>query len=96
MSLSVQLGIIVTATLASIGSAAVPGAGMVMLVIVLAQAGIPEAGLALIFAIDRPLDMCRTTINVTGDAVVSMIVAKSLGKLDNPKVKEWDDHYPKA
>jgi proton glutamate symport protein len=96
LSLSVQLGIIVTATLASIGSAAVPGAGMVMLVIVLAQAGIPEAGLALIFAIDRPLDMCRTTINVTGDAVVSMVVAKSLGKLDNPKVKEWDDHYPKA
>ena len=96
LSLSVQLGIIVTATLASIGSAAVPGAGMVMLVIVLAQAGIPEAGLALIFAIDRPLDMCRTTINVSGDAVVSMVVAKSLGKLDNPKVKDWDDHYPKA
>ncbi|MFM7895769.1 MAG: dicarboxylate/amino acid:cation symporter, partial [Flavobacterium sp.] len=57
LSLATQLGIIVTATLASIGSAAVPGAGMVMLVIVLAQAGIPEAGLALIFAIDRPLDM---------------------------------------
>jgi Na+/H+-dicarboxylate symporter len=51
--------IVVTATLASIGSAAVPSAGMVMLVIVLGQAGIPEAGLALIFAIDRPLDMCR-------------------------------------
>ena len=51
-----------TATLASIGAAAVPGAGMVMPVIVLAQAGIPEAGLALIFAIDRPLDMCRTVI----------------------------------
>ena len=75
LSLATQLGIIVTATLASIGSAAVPGAGMVMLVIVLAQAGIPEAGLALIFAIDRPLDMCRTTVNVTGDAAVSMIVA---------------------
>ncbi|OGS72326.1 MAG: glutamate:proton symporter [Flavobacteria bacterium RIFCSPLOWO2_12_FULL_35_11] len=95
LSLSVQLGIIVTATLASIGSAAVPGAGMVMLVIVLAQAGIPEAGLALIFAIDRPLDMCRTTINVTGDAVVSMIVAKSLGKLQDPEVKNWDDTYKK-
>ncbi len=81
LSLGVQLGIIVTATLASIGSAAVPGAGMVMLVIVLAQAGIPEAGLALIFAIDRPLDMCRTTVNVTGDAAVSMIVAKSVNKL---------------
>lgn len=94
LSLSVQLGIIVTATLASIGSAAVPGAGMVMLVIVLAQAGIPEAGLALIFAIDRPLDMCRTIINVTGDATVSMVVAKSVGKLGAPEVKEWDDNYP--
>ena len=81
LTLGVQLGIIVTATLASIGSAAVPGAGMVMLVIVLAQAGIPEAGLALIFAIDRPLDMCRTTVNVTGDAAVSMVVAKSVNKL---------------
>ncbi|HJS00139.1 MAG TPA: dicarboxylate/amino acid:cation symporter, partial [Flavobacterium sp.] len=81
LTLGVQLGIIVTATLASIGSAAVPGAGMVMLVIVLAQAGIPEAGLALIFAIDRPLDMCRTTVNVTGDAAVSMVVAKSVDKL---------------
>ena len=95
LSLGVQLGIIVTATLASIGSAAVPGAGMVMLVIVLGQAGIPEAGLALIFAIDRPLDMMRTTVNVTGDASVSMIVAKSLGKLHKPKVKDWDDNYPK-
>jgi Na+/H+-dicarboxylate symporter len=74
LSLGAQLGIIVTATLASIGSAAVPGAGMVMLVIVLGQAGIPEAGLALIFAIDRPLDMCRTTVNVTGDAAVSILV----------------------
>ncbi|WP_457617356.1 dicarboxylate/amino acid:cation symporter [Lutibacter sp.] len=95
LSLGVQLGIIVTATLASIGSAAVPGAGMVMLVIVLAQAGIPEAGLALIFAIDRPLDMCRTTVNVTGDASVSMLIAKSIGKLGEPKVKDWDDNYPK-
>ncbi|MCO6480792.1 MAG: cation:dicarboxylase symporter family transporter, partial [Phaeodactylibacter sp.] len=74
-------GIIVTATLASIGAAAVPGAGMITLVIVLAQAGIPEAGLALIFAVDRPLDMCRTIANVTGDATVSMVVAKSVGKL---------------
>jgi proton glutamate symport protein len=88
LSFGVQLGIIATATMASIGSAAVPGAGMVMLVIVLAQAKIPEAGLALIFAIDRPLDMCRTTVNVSGDAAVSMIVAKSVGKLNEPKVKE--------
>lgn len=96
LSLAAQLGIIVTATLASIGSAAVPGAGMVMLVIVLAQAGIPEAGLALIFAIDRPLDMCRTTVNVTGDAAVSMMVGKSVGKLrDMPVEKNWDDNYKK-
>jgi Na+/H+-dicarboxylate symporter len=81
LSLSAQLGIVFTATLASIGTAAVPSAGIVMLVIVLAQAGIPEAGLALIFAIDRPLDMCRTVVNVTGDAAVSMLVGKSIGKL---------------
>ena len=95
LTLSQQLGIIVTATLASIGSAAVPGAGMVMLIIVLQQAGIPEAGLALIFAIDRPLDMCRTTVNVTGDATVATIVAKSVGKLGEPKIKDWNDNYPK-
>ena len=96
LSVGTQLGIIMTATLASIGAAAVPGAGMVMLVIVLGQAGIPEAGLALIFAIDRPLDMCRTVVNITGDASVSMMVAKSVGKLSKyPKEKKWDDHYPK-
>ena len=84
LSLSAQLGIVMTATLASIGSAAVPSAGMVMLVIILGQAGIPEAGLALIFAIDRPLDMLRTATNVTSDATVSMLVAKSLGRLGDP------------
>lgn len=93
-----QLIIVLTALLASIGSAAVPSAGMVMLVIVLESIGFPAEllpiGLALIFAVDRPLDMCRTVVNVTGDATVSMIVAKSLDKLhDNPKAKEWDDHY---
>ncbi|MCQ0112704.1 dicarboxylate/amino acid:cation symporter [Zhouia amylolytica] len=93
LDIATQLGIIATATLASIGSAAVPGAGMVMLVIVLAQAGIPEAGLALIFAVDRPLDMCRTTVNVTGDAAVSMLVAKSVDKLGEPHVRDWDDIY---
>ena len=95
LDLAAQLGIIVTATLASIGSAAVPGAGMVMLVIVLSQAGIPEAGLALIFAVDRPLDMCRTVVNVTGDAAVSMMVAKSVDKLHDPVEKNWDDNYKK-
>lgn len=82
LSLSAQLAIILTATLASIGSAAVPGAGMVMLVIVLAQAGIPEAGLALIFAVDRPLDMFRTTVNVTSDCTVATVIAKGLDKLE--------------
>ena len=81
LDLAAQLSIIATASLASIGAAAVPSAGMVMLIIVLGQAGIPEAGLALIFAVDRPLDMCRTVVNVTGDAAISMIVAKSTGKL---------------
>ncbi|MBK8492114.1 MAG: dicarboxylate/amino acid:cation symporter [Saprospirales bacterium] len=94
LTIGQQLGIVLTALLASIGAAAVPGAGMVMLVIVLAQAGIPEAGLALIFAIDRPLDMLRTVTNITSDASVSMIVAKSLGKLNDPKEKKWDDNYP--
>ena len=93
LTFGTQLGIIATATLASIGSAAVPGAGMVMLVGVLGYAGIPEAGLALIFAVDRPLDMCRTVVNVTGDAAVSMLVAKSVGKLGEPKEKKWDDNY---
>ncbi|MDA9125724.1 dicarboxylate/amino acid:cation symporter [Flavobacteriaceae bacterium] len=91
-----QLTIVLTALLASIGSAAVPGAGMVMLVIVLESVGFPAdklaIGLALIFAVDRPLDMCRTMVNVTGDATVSMIVAKLEGKLHTPKSKEWDDH----
>ena len=95
LDLGAQLGIIATASLASIGAAAVPSGGMVMLLIVLGQAGIPEAGLALIFAVDRPLDMCRTMVNVTGDASVSMMVAKSVGKLKKPKEKHWDDHYPK-
>jgi Na+/H+-dicarboxylate symporter len=92
-----QLTIVLTALLASIGSAAVPGAGMVMLVIVLESVGLPPEllpiGLALIFAVDRPLDMCRTVVNVTGDATVAMIVAKSVGKLGEPHVKEWDDNY---
>ncbi len=97
LTLGAQLTIVLTALLASIGSAAVPGAGMVMLVIVLESIGFPSdklaIGLALIFAVDRPLDMCRTVVNVTGDATVSMIVAKSVGKLGKPKVKDWDDHY---
>ena len=93
LSIGAQLSIVMTATLASIGSAAVPGAGMLMLVVVLEQIGVPAAGIALIFAIDRPLDMCRTIVNVTGDAMVATVVAGSLGKLHDPESKEWDDHY---
>ena len=92
-----QLMIVLTALLASIGSAAVPGAGMVMLVIVLESIGFPAdklaIGLALIFAVDRPLDMCRTVINVTGDATVSTVIAKLEAKLHSPKPKDWDDHW---
>ena len=97
LSFADQITIVLTALLASIGSAAVPGAGMVMLVIVLESVGLPSdllpIGLALIFAVDRPLDMCRTVVNVTGDATVSMVVAKSVGKLGEPNVKNWDDNY---
>jgi len=71
-----QLTIILTATLASIGSAAVPGAGIVMLVIVLTAIGVPSEGIALIFAIDRPLDMLRTTVNVTGDSTITAIIQR--------------------
>ncbi|PQJ72887.1 MULTISPECIES: dicarboxylate/amino acid:cation symporter [Polaribacter] len=95
-----QLVIIGTSVLASIGSAAVPSAGIVMLVVVLETLGFPAEllplGIALIFAVDRPLDMCRTVVNVTGDATVSVLVAKSLGKLHEPKPKEWDDNYKKV
>ena len=80
LSLTSQLAIVLTAVLASIGSAGVPGAGMVMLVIVLEAAGIPAAGLALIVAPDRPLDMLRTVVNVTGDATVAMVVASTEGE----------------
>ena len=97
LGLGDQLTIILTATLASIGSAAVPGAGMIMLVIVLEALGLPTEslaiGIALIFAVDRPLDMCRTVINVTGDATVSMLVAKSIDKINIPEPKNWDDNY---
>ncbi len=85
LSLSAQLAIVMTAVLASIGAAGVPGAGMVMLVIVLEAAGIPAAGLALIIAPDRPLDMLRTIVNITGDATVATTVASMEGETLKPK-----------
>jgi len=82
LGISGQLTIVLTATLASIGSAAVPGAGMVMLIIVLTSVGIPTEGIALIFAVDRPLDMLRTAINVTGDTTITSIIASGEKKID--------------
>ena len=74
--------IILTSTLASIGSAGVPGAGLIMLSLVLTSVGLPLEGLAVIAGIDRILDMARTTVNVTGDLMVSVLIAKSEGELD--------------
>ena len=85
LDISAQLTIILTAVLASIGTAAVPGAGIIMLVIILEAVGVPSAGVALILGVDRILDMIRTTVNVTGDASVSIIVANSENQLKIPK-----------
>lgn len=83
LAFSEQLIILATATLASIGSAAVPGAGIVMLVIVLGSfPQIPMEGIGLIFAVDRILDMCRTVVNVTGDATVATVIARSEGEIN--------------
>lgn len=88
LSVTDQLMIVLTATLASIGSAGVPGAGLVMLIIVLESIGVPAAGIALIIAPDRILDMCRTVVNVTGDASVAMVVASTEGETPGiPKPK---------
>ncbi len=82
LSISSQIMIVLTATLAAVGTAGVPGAGMVMLVVVLEAVGIPTAGIALIMAPERILDMIRTMVNITGDASVSVVVASTEGKLD--------------
>lgn len=82
LSVAQQLTIVLTATLASIGSAAVPSAGLVMLIIVLESVGLNPAWIAIIFPVDRILDMCRTVVNVTGDATVSTIIASTEGELE--------------
>jgi Na+/H+-dicarboxylate symporter len=84
LDLGAQTTIVFMALLASIGTAAVPSAGVVMLVIILEAVGIPLAGIALILGVDRILDMCRTTANVTGDAAVACIVAASENQLFPP------------
>ena len=91
LSLAAQATIVLTATLASIGTAAVPGAGVIMLVIILESIGVPTAGLALILGVDRLLDMCRTVTNVTGDCAVATIVAASEGQLGPPHLDESGD-----
>ncbi|MGB0402712.1 MAG: dicarboxylate/amino acid:cation symporter [Salibacteraceae bacterium] len=85
LTLAQQLTIVLTATLASIGSAAVPSAGLVMLMVVLISVGLNPAWIAIIFPVDRILDMCRTVVNVTGDASVSTIIAKSEGEYNPPE-----------
>ena len=82
LSSSQLLMVVLTATLASIGTAAVPSAGLIMLSLVLTQAGLPVEGIALILGVDRLLDMVRTAVNVTGDATVSTVVAFHEGQLD--------------
>ncbi|HET8858853.1 dicarboxylate/amino acid:cation symporter [Marivirga sp.] len=84
LTLGQQLTIVLTATLASIGSAAVPSAGLVMMIIVLNSVGLNPAWVAIIFPVDRILDMFRTVVNVTGDATVCTLIAKSEGELNVP------------
>lgn len=81
LSLAQQLTIVLTATLASIGAAAVPSAGLVMMMVVLTSVGLNPAWIAIIFPVDRPLDMLRTVVNVTGDATVATLVAGTEGEL---------------
>jgi Na+/H+-dicarboxylate symporter len=81
LSLAEQLTIILTATLASVGAAGVPGAGMITLALVLDTLGVPATGIALIFGLDRILDMCRTIVNITGDLTLTMVMAKSEGEV---------------
>ncbi len=85
LSFSQQLTIVLTATLASIGSAAVPGAGIIMLVIVLESIGLDPTGIGLVLAVDRPLDMLRTSVNITGDSTVASLIAQSEGELQPPE-----------
>jgi len=84
LAITQQLNIVLLAVLASVGAAAVPSAGTVMLVVILESIGVPSAGIALVWAADRPLDMLRTTNNVTGDTMVASVVAASEGQLKFP------------
>jgi len=104
LTLADYVTVVLTATLASIGTAGVPGVGLIMLAMVLEQVGLPVEGIALIIGVDRLLDMTRTAVNVTGDSMVSIIVAKSEGQFDHEmyldekagsKLEEIDFHHLK-
>ncbi|ARF17076.1 dicarboxylate/amino acid:cation symporter [Sporosarcina ureae] len=82
------LTVVLTAVLASIGTAAVPGAGLIMLAMVLTSVGLPVEGIALVLGVDRLLDMVRTAVNITGDAACAVVVAKTEGVLGEPDVEE--------
>jgi Na+/H+-dicarboxylate symporter len=84
LTLAAQITIVFTAVLASIGTAAVPGAGIVMLIVILEAINVPGEGIALILGVDRILDMCRTVVNITGDSTVATIIAASENQLDSP------------
>jgi proton glutamate symport protein len=96
LALTAQLTIILTAVLASIGTAAVPAAGVIMLVIILEAVGVPSAGIALILGVDRILDMLRTVTNVTGDASVAVVVAATEGQLGEPDLSDAGDQIRMA
>lgn len=90
LNLSQQLTIVLTATLASIGTAGVPGGGLIMLTMVLQSVGLPLEGIALIGGIDRILDMARTCINITGDLAGSIVIASTEGELEKPQIESMD------
>ena len=86
LSLGDYMMVVLTATLVSIGTAGVPGVGLIMLAMVLQQVNLPVEGIALIIGVDRPLDMTRTAVNVTGDCMVSCTVAKSEGSIGRKRL----------
>jgi len=91
LSVGAQLTIIFTVVLASIATPAVPGAGLVMLIIVLESVGLPSAGIGLVLGLDRILDMIRTPVNVTGDAIVAVVMASAEGEIGEANIDEYQD-----
>ncbi|MEE4661657.1 MAG: dicarboxylate/amino acid:cation symporter [Halieaceae bacterium] len=90
LSLGDLAAVVLTATLASVGAAGVPGVGLITLALVLEQVGLPVEGIAMIIGVDRLLDMVRTSVNVTGDAMVSLVVAELEGQVDKTIFGDWD------